>query len=245
MYKKIAPYYDLLGWDEFHDIALERLKPLLIQHRVKSYLDLACGTGMLACTVARMGIDVVGIDKSKEMLSVAADRLRVFRGPNKPTFLRRDMTYFNLRRQFDAVGCFFDAANHITEPERFASFIDCAAKHVKPGGFFIFDVNTALGLNRWDAVLFTNRGDHAVLMRGSYDRSARFAEITINGFVRLSGGKKDHFKETFYERGYPHKEIMRLLRKNRFADIVAQPQRKGETLKTAGRVFYTAYQRTE
>lgn len=242
MYKSIAKYYDKLGWNEFHDIALPRLKPLLIQHRVTSYLDLACGTGSLAFTVADMGIEVVGIDRSKEMLAMASARLRKFRGKHKPEFLKRDMTNFNLHRQFDAVGCFFDAANHIVEPEKFADFIRMAARHVKPGGFFIFDVNTAIGLGRWDAVLFSKQGEHAVLMKGKYDRAERLASITIHGYVR-AGGAVDRFKETFYERGYPHSEIVGLLRKNGFGKIIGTPQKSDQTLRTALRVFYLAYKK--
>jgi len=245
MYKSIAKYYDLLGWDEFHDIALKRLKPLLQKERVKTYLDLACGTGMLGCTVARMGIEVVGLDKSKEMLAMAEERRRLYRLDNRPTFFKRDMSRFSLKRRFDAVGCFFDAANHITDPERFAEFIRCAALHTRPGGFFIFDVNTVRGLGKWDAVLFNNRGQHSVLMKGKYESKSRLAEISIEGFINLANGKRDTFKETFFERAYLHNDIMRLLRRNGFDRISAKPQRRENTLRVADRVFYVAYRKEE
>lgn len=241
MYKSIAKYYDMLGWDEFHDIAYPRLKPLLRENNVKTYLDLACGTAMLACSVADLGIEVVGLDKSKEMLAQAAHRLRLYRGKQKPKIVHGDMTRFNLKRKFDAVGCFFDAANHIVDPKQFAAFIKCTSAHVRPGGFFMFDVNTAIGLNRWDSVLFTRQGQHAVLMKGDYDRAERLASVTISGFVRDAAGNVDKFKETFYERGYPHATIVALLRQHGFKQIVARPQKDDQSLRTALRVFYTAY----
>lgn len=245
MYKSIAQYYDLLGWGEFNDIAMARLKPLLIKHRCKSYLDLASGTGTLSFMVSRMGIDVVGLDRSKEMLSVANERLRHFTNKLKlkPKFVLGDMTKFNLKRQFDAVGCFFDAANHIVDPDGFANFIRLSAAHVKPGGFFIFDVNTPIGLNHWDAVLFSKKGEHALLMKGKYNRTKRLASITIHGYVRNSKGDVDRFKETFYERGYPHGDIMKLLKKTGFGEIIAMPQKSTDTLRSAGRVFYVAYKK--
>lgn len=208
---------------------------------MKTYLDLACGTGSLAFTVARMGIDVVGLDRSQEMLTMAAERLRHFKGKQTPKFIKRDMARYNLHRQFDAVGCFFDAANHIVDPEQFEQFIKMASLHTKPGGFFIFDVNTAIGLGRWDAVLFSKQDQHAVLMKGKYDRAERLAEITIHGYVRSAGGAVDRFKETFYERGYPHNDIVTLLRRYGFSKITATPQKADQTLKTALRVFYLAY----
>ena len=118
-----------------------------------------------------------------------------------------------------------------------------ASLHVKPGGFFMFDVNTAIGLGRWDAVLFSKQGEHAVLMKGKYDRAERLASITIHGYVRAASGKVDRFKETFYERGYPHSDIVGLLRKNGFGKIIAVPQKSDQTLKTALRVFYLAYKK--
>jgi SAM-dependent methyltransferase len=241
MYKSIAKYYDLLGWGEFHDVSWPRLRPQLEKNHSESYLDLACGTGSLAFTVSRLGIDVVGLDKSTEMLQMAARRLRLFSGKMKPRFTRGNMTRFDLGRQFDAVGCFYDAANHILSEGGFFNFVKSAARHLKPGGFFIFDVNTAAGLRHWDAVLFSERGKHALLMKGSYDRHTRFASVTITGFVSLSGGKKDKFRETFHEKCYPHKYIMSCLKKAGFRDIEASPSKAGSTLRNTGRVFYTAY----
>jgi SAM-dependent methyltransferase len=241
MYKSIAKYYDLLGWNEFHNVSWPRLKPLLEEHKCKSYLDLACGTGTLAFSTARLGIEVVGVDKSPEMLQMAYRRLRLCTSKIKPKFVQADMTRFNLNRQFDAVGCFFDAANHILTEAGFENFIKCAARHVKPGGFFMFDVNTAWGLRHWDAVLFTEKGKHALLMKGSYDRSTRFASVTITGFVSLAGGKKDKFRETFHEKCYPHKYILTCLKQAGFRDIVAVPMKEGASMRQTGRVFYTGY----
>lgn len=243
MYKRIARYYDLLGWGEFHDVAFPRLKPLLVQYDVESYLDLACGTGTLSFSVAKLGIEVVGLDKSREMLRMAEDAQRLFRRKNRPEFLLRDMTRFNLKRRFDAVGCFFDAANHILTEEGFRGLCICAARHLQQGGFFIFDVNTVIGMRKWDAVLFSRKGKHALLMKGEYDRSTRLAEVSIAGFVQLGPNKRDDFKETFYERAYPHAYIIRSLRQAGFGRIVATPDRRDRTLRTAHRVFYTAFRR--
>lgn len=172
---------------------------------------------------------------------MAAERQRHFKGKSVPKFIKRDMAHYNLHRQFDAVGCFFDAANHIVDPDKFEQFIKMASLHTKPGGFFMFDVNTANGLSRWDAVLFSKQDQHAVLMKGKNDRTVRLAAITIHGYVRSASGAVDRFKETFYERGYPHKDIVTLLRRYGFSRITATPQKSDQTLKTALRVFYLAY----
>ena len=241
MYKSIAKYYDMLGWGEFHDIAWPRLKPLLEQQQCKSYLDLACGTGTLAFTVAKLGIEVVGLDKSKDMLIVAEKSLRRFTVKPSPMFVRRDMSRFSLRRKFDAVGCFFDAINHVLEADKIAAICERAYHHLNPGGFFMFDVNTVLGMRRWDAVLFSKKGEHALLMKGKYEAHTRLAQVTIAGFVQLGPKRRDDFRETFYERAYPHANIMKMLKAAGFSRIEAKPTREGRTLRSAHRVFYTAY----
>lgn len=243
MYKAIAKYYDLLGWGEFHDVAYPRLKPLLAEHKVKSYLDLACGTGTLAFSVAKLGIEVVGLDKSADMLKMAQWSLRRFTVSPKPVFMHRDMTRFNLKREFDAVGCFFDAANHILTEDGLRGLCRCAARHLKPGGFFIFDVNTVIGMRRWDAVLFSKKGEHALLMKGSYDVPTRLAKVTLAGYVQLSPRKRDEFKETFCERAYTHAQITKALKQAGFGKITASPDKAGRTLRSAHRVFYTAYRK--
>jgi SAM-dependent methyltransferase len=241
MYQTIAKYYDLLGWAEFHDVAWPRLQPLLDEHNCQSYLDLACGTGTLAFTVAKTGREVVGIDISAQMLAVAENSLRRFTVNPKPLFLKRDMTHFNLSRTFDAVGCFFDAANHVLDEERFAGICNSAFRHLRPGGFFMFDVNTPVGMHKWDAVLFSKKGEHALIMKGKYNRSTRLAEVMISGFVMLGPGKRDEFRETFFERAYRHTDIIRFLRRAGFGRIIARPTKAGRTLRNAHRVFYTAF----
>jgi SAM-dependent methyltransferase len=243
VYRTIAKYYDLLGWNEFHDVAFPHLKALLRQHRPRAYLDLACGTGTLAYSVARLGVEVVGLDRSSEMLAMAQRRLHEFAGTPKPEFVRHDMTRFNLKRKFDAVGCFFDAANHILTEEGFRRMCANVAAHLRRGGFFTFDVNTSVGMRKWDAVLFSKKGEYALVMKGTYNVSTRLADVTVSGFVQLAPGKRDDFRVTFQERAYPHADVVKFLRSSGFADIEAKPHKTGRTLRNAHRVFYTAYKK--
>jgi SAM-dependent methyltransferase len=241
MYEVIARYYDLLGWGEFHDVSYPRLLPLLTQTEAQSYLDLACGTGSLAFSIAERGLDVVGLDRSQEMLTIAKQRLRGIRKPLRPRFVHADMTDFNMNRCFDAVGCFFDSVNHVTEPEAVQGLFDCAFTHLNPGGFFIFDVNTVVGMRQWDAALFSKEGLYALMMGGEYDGRTRLAKVTVAGHVILDGQMRDAFRSIFYERAYPHKDILSFLRKTGFRRSEARPLNPEHTMRTADRVFYIAH----
>ena len=48
--------------------------------------------------------------------------------------------------RFDAVVCLFDSLNYILEPERLQAAFARVFAHLRPGGTFIFDVNTEYAL---------------------------------------------------------------------------------------------------
>src|SRR5215469_9473579 len=80
---KLAEIYDLLDRPDRPDLA-----PYLAiadEFNAHSTIDLGCGTGMLACRLAALGKEVVGIDPAAASLNVAkrkayADRIRWITG---------------------------------------------------------------------------------------------------------------------------------------------------------------------
>jgi len=90
-------------------------------------LDLGCGTGQLTAEIAKSGAQVLGIDKSEEMLREARQ--------NYPelTFVQGDATAMRFKDPFDAV--FSNAALHwVKDADRAAESIAFA---LRPGGRFI------------------------------------------------------------------------------------------------------------
>ena len=56
---------------------------------VETVLDLACGTGTIACLLAERGYQVVAVDGSEEMLTQAARKAAALERP--PLFLHQSM----------------------------------------------------------------------------------------------------------------------------------------------------------
>ena len=101
---------------------------------VASVLDLGCGTGELAVSLAE-GRDICGIDPAAAMLEIARSRA----GSEKVDFTLADARWVRLPRKFDLVvltGHSFQV--FLTDADQMAVLATIAA-HLNPGGRFVFD----------------------------------------------------------------------------------------------------------
>lgn len=101
-------------------------------------LDAGCGTGTLAFLLADKGYDVIGVDQSIDMLSIAQTKMPRFR--KQPTLIHQDLRELDLYGSVGAVVCMQDTFNHFGPSlneilSRFALFTD-------PSGLLICDINT-------------------------------------------------------------------------------------------------------
>ena len=114
-------------------------------------LDLGCGTGSMSQVMARLGYDVIGVDGSEEMLSVAMEK-RLESGSDI-TYLCQDMTELDLFGTIDCAVSALDSLNHLTNYEDLCRALDRVSLFLYPGGLFIFDLNTCY---KHDKVLGNN-----------------------------------------------------------------------------------------
>ena len=134
-YDRFAQFYDRVVGDRTQEI--DRIRRYISTHRpgARSLLELGCGTGALLSGLAE-DLAVTGIDRSPEMLSVAA---RTVPGAR---LVQGDMTAFTLPDRYDVVMCMFDALNHVTTVDGWLRLFRCAHDHLSDGGLLLFDVNT-------------------------------------------------------------------------------------------------------
>ncbi len=107
---------------------------LTLAKEAHSVLDLGCGTGELAVSLAA-GRSVTGVDPAAAMLAIAADRP----GGDKVTWVEADARSARLKQRFDLVlltGHAFQV--FMTADDQRAALATIAA-HLAPGGRFIFD----------------------------------------------------------------------------------------------------------
>lgn len=140
-YSQLAATYDrALGVQSF--VRTKRAFELVVRrYRVcfGSAADVGCGTGLFACYLGRCwGARVFAVDRSREMLRVAACRCR---DPNV-RFLRQDLRCLRLPCPVDLVTANFDTVNHLLTAADLGLAFRRIAENLRPGGHFVFDVIT-------------------------------------------------------------------------------------------------------
>jgi trans-aconitate methyltransferase len=117
-------------YNDKHAFVWEKAKgvvELLAPKSGERILDLGCGTGHLTAQIAAARAEVIGIDRSPEMISQARAQFP------KLKFEVADARHLHFDRQFDAV--FSNAVLHwIVEPEL---VVQAVARALVPGGRFV------------------------------------------------------------------------------------------------------------
>lgn len=143
-YRALAYVYDRLNaqvdYEAMADFAQACFETYLPQSPTL-VLDLACGTGSLTFALARRGYDMIGVDGSEDMLTVALDR-RAELGLPGVLFLKQDMREFELYGTVGAITCALDSVNYLLTAEDVRACFACAHNYLDPDGLFLFDVNT-------------------------------------------------------------------------------------------------------
>jgi SAM-dependent methyltransferase len=137
-----ADQYDLLYTDKDYEAECDLIENVFRKYgngKIKTILDLGCGTGNHAIPMARRGYQVIGVDISEDMLACARAKSQSA-GSEGQSFLHGDVRSIDLHQQFDAVLMMFAVLGYQTTNEDVLSALNSASRHLKPGGLFICDV---------------------------------------------------------------------------------------------------------
>ena len=125
----LAQFYDLEnGWAADFDCCLR------LAANAQTVLDLGCGTGELAARLAE-GRRVVGVDPAAPMLDLARQRP----GGSRVTWVQADARDLRLDQRFDLVLLTGHAFQVFLGDDDQAAVLAAIARHLAPGGRFVFD----------------------------------------------------------------------------------------------------------
>ncbi len=129
-------------YDRVHSYLTEDI-PFYVEEALHSggpVLEAGCGTGRVTLALAEAGVEVVGIDISPAMLRVAQRKLRARRElRHRVSFLRRDMSSFNLRRSFALIITPFRSFQVLLSIAEQRHALEAFHRHLTPGGRLIID----------------------------------------------------------------------------------------------------------
>ena len=214
-YEKLAALYEPAGWGFFAEWMAARMLDLATQKglvEIRHIVDVACGTGIAVSRFAEAGYQVTGIDRSAQMLAQARKRAAREALP-EVSFIQADMREFTIVENADMVTCMYDSLNYLLTEDDLAAAFRCAAAALRPGGLYLFDVNTVYGLEklwgrqdfiRWDS------DDIFIVGRTRWHQEDQISTLVFHGFIR-QGDLWERFKEAHIQRGYPVKKIRALL----------------------------------
>ncbi|MDD3766320.1 MAG: class I SAM-dependent methyltransferase [Eubacteriales bacterium] len=173
-------------------------------------LDLACGTGNITTLLAKRGYDMIGIDSSTDMLSVAASK-----SEGLPIqYVCQDMSAFELYGNVDAVICTLDCINYLTKNRDVLKTFRLVEKYLYPNGLFIFDINSQYKIENilGNQCYITDLDDVFYTWENFYNEESRICSYNLTFFVK-NGEKYNRVDEYQEQKAYLQDEIEDLIKK--------------------------------
>jgi len=214
-YGRFAYIYDRLmkdvDYESIADFICEKISGELV-------LDLGCGTGNISTILAKRGYDVIGVDSSVDMLTIA--KRKCVANNLDMMLLEQEMDEFELYGTVDAVVCIMDGINYILDEQKLIQTFKLVRNYLNAGGTFIFDINSSykireiIGNNTFvaeeDGIFYT--------WENEYNEDTKISEYALTFFVQ-DGEKYTRIDEIHYQRVYETGEILNLLKKAGWDDV--------------------------
>jgi SAM-dependent methyltransferase len=212
-----------LRWTNFARQAAPRIlafyESTLVGHDNHTLLDLCCGTGNLLLHFLDNGYQGTGLDLSEAMLGYARENAAAYIVTGQARFVQGNAANFSLDEQFGLVVSTYDALNHLPDMPALRGCFQSVFAHLLPGGIFIFDLNTRLGLSRWTGVMVEDTPDLMLISRSIYDEQAGRALVHISGFFPAENGLYERFEETAYNIIFDLSDVEAALREAGFGSV--------------------------
>ena len=240
-YQNLAASYDRLTNDVDYNAWVDFAHAILEKEglKVRTVVDLACGTGSATRILAERGYRVTAVDLSEDMLTEAMDKCCDL--DEMPVFVHQNLAQLRLPRAVDMAVCFLDSLDYILDPADCEAAIRRTYKALNPGGIFIFDVNTPEKLRAMDGQVFLDEDDDVYCVwRGEFDEQTNICSYGMDLFQRRGEIWERSFEE-HREYAYSRQQLTQFLKAAGFthitvyADGLLEAPRAGEQ-----RIYFSA-----
>ncbi len=224
IYGTFAQLYDELFESDMYQQWREFVKAQLPNH-AKTILDVAGGAGRLGVLLAEDGYDVIDLDYSEEMLSLALKHAQEAQVPL--TLVQGDMRDLSGLDQYDAITCFADSLCYLDDFNDVEATLEQMAVHLKDDGVLLFDVITPYQTDEVYPGYMYNYEDpdaqRAFLWRSYADDDVLHGVIhELTFFYQMAAGSYQRLHETHFERAYELKDWQAALAQAGFDQVMVK-----------------------
>lgn len=212
IYNNFAEVYDRLMYDVDYKKWADYIETLFQMNHIKPaiILDLGCGTGSFCIEMSKRGYEMIGLDRSVDMLSCA--KQKTVKEGMDILYLNQDMAGFELYGTVDAIVCLMDSINYLVNKNDVKKLLKLVKNYLNPGGILIFDINSDYKFKEVfkDNVYYDIGDDVAYIWQNKYDNRRKLCEFILTFFVKENNMYR-RYDEIHIERMYPVEELELLI----------------------------------
>jgi ubiquinone/menaquinone biosynthesis C-methylase UbiE len=177
--------------------------------------DLACGTGSHAIELEKLGLQVVALDYSADM--IAAARLKAAGRGSRIDFRTGDMRDFTLvDAPFDGATCLFDSIGFAHTNDAIRRSLGNVQRHLKPGAACVVEFwHAPAMMHHYDPVRVarwqTDSGEILRISETKLDHRNQLAHVTYRVYELGDAGTYCRFEDTQVNRYFHVAEMKSLM----------------------------------
>jgi len=213
-YGVFSSVYDILTENVEYERIADKICSLLHKNGVDGglLLDLGCGTGTLSFLLENKGYDVIGVDPSEDMLSVANEKK--YDENSSAIFLCQSGEKLDLYGTIDCAVSVLDTVNHIPSLENIKETFKKISLFMNINGIFIFDVNTIYKHKEIlaDNTFVYDMDEVYCVWQNSFDIKNQRTDIDLDFFIKNEDDDcYERYSESFSEYAYSTEDILKAL----------------------------------
>lgn len=222
IFEKFGEYYDLIyqgvvNYEKECDV-LEKIFVEFHRRKLKTILDVGCGTGSHALILSKRGYSVTGIDVSNTMIGKA--KRKAEKENVEAEFFVQDMRNMKLDRKFDCAICMFGGFGYILTREDLVQVFSGLKEHLNKDSLFIFEFWDIGGLKPSPYKSWMKTQDESVTLyrfsESNFDPQTNILGIDMHFIAMHKDKLVETFSETHKIRCYTLVEMQQYLNNNGF-----------------------------
>jgi SAM-dependent methyltransferase len=213
-FEPFAPFYEQYTHDYEYGPWMSNVEAVALSHGLRGnrLLDVGCGTGKSFMPMLARGYEVTACDISPAMV----ERAREIAAGTGAAVTVADVRHLAVLGRFDLATSMDDALNYLLTDDELELAFEGVARNLRPGGLFVFDLNTLGGYRRHfpsdsarevDGAFFCWRGETPA---GPIGPGSTFSSV-IEVFATDDGDSWRRVSSRHVQRHHPPELVERLL----------------------------------